>query len=52
MRKLYIKKYFWTHPNMIKFVELLASDNENTMKKIGLFLYKSFEERNKLYYLK
>ena len=51
IRKLYIKKYFWRHPNMIKFVELLTSENENTIKKLALFIHKSFEERNNRHYI-
>ena len=51
LRKLYIKKYYWCHPNIIKFTELLSSENENVVRKLGLFIYKSFEERNKHYYI-
>ena len=39
-------------PNDRKFIELLSSENENEVRKLGLFIYKSFEERNKLYYFK
>ena len=37
---------------MIKFVELLASESETTIKKLALYIYKSFEEIIKLHYFK
>ena len=46
IRMLYIKKYYWKHSSMIKFIELLKSENENIVKNLALFVYKGFEIRN------
>ena len=46
IRKLYIKGYYWKHPNMVKFIELLKSENEKTQRMLAIFIYKGFEKRN------
>ena len=51
IRKLYIKGYYWKHPNMVKFIELLKSENEKTQRMLAIFIYKGFEKRNSVYYL-
>ena len=48
LRQIYIKRYFWTRPNVPKFVELLQSDNKNIIKNLSVYIYKSFERRTEL----
>ena len=50
IRKMYIKKFYWKNPNILKFTELLKSENENVLKKLAFFVYKGFEMRNNLQY--
>ena len=35
LRKSLIDKYYWKHPNMITFIDLLRSENENTLRKLA-----------------
>ena len=46
LRNEYIKKYFWKRPNIPKFIELLQSENKKTIKKLSVYIYKSFKKRN------
>jgi len=39
------------HPNMIKFIDLLRSENENTWRKLATYIHKGFELRTRIYYL-
>ena len=39
------------HPNMIKFIDLLRSENENTLRKLATYIHKGFELRTRIYYL-
>ena len=50
LRSKYIKKYYWNNANIPKFVELLSSANENLNKNLSVFIFKSFELRNNIYY--
>ena len=47
LRQIYIKRYFWTRPNVPIFVELLQSDNKKiiNIKNLSVYIYKSFEKR-------
>ena len=45
LRQIYIKRYFWTRPNVPQFVELLQSDNKKIIKNFSVYIYKSFEKR-------
>ena len=47
LRQIYIRKYYWSRPNIPKFVELLTSNNKKILSKLCMFLYKSFEKRMK-----
>ena len=38
LRKSLIYKYYWKHPNMIKFIDLLKSENENTLCKLAIYI--------------
>ena len=46
----YIKKKFWKRPNMLKFTELMTSENKSELQKLACYVYKSFELRNELLY--
>ena len=50
LRKQFIHKKYWKHPNMVKFIELLNNENDTNRKKLGIFVYKSFEKRNEMLY--
>ena len=49
IRKIYIKPHFWRYPNMIKFIELMKSDDTTTIRKLANYVHKSFEIRNRNY---
>ena len=51
MTMLYLKNYYWKHPSMIQCIELLTSENENTVKNLAIFVKKGFEIRNKNNYV-
>ena len=42
LRKKYIDAYFWKNPSMFKFIDLVMSTDETTVRKLGLFLTKAF----------
>ena len=44
-RRKYLNKNYYRRPSMIKFVELLQSNNKNTQLKLCKFLYESFTIR-------
>ena len=50
LRTLYIKKYYYTRPNMFKFTELLFSNSKIQIRNLATFVYKAFEERNRIVY--
>lgn len=45
LRKMYIKRYFWNRPNMIKLQELMSSNNKNIIKNTALYIEKAFRIR-------
>ena len=45
LRSQYIKQYYYKHPNMVKFIELLKSENSNEIKNLASYIYKAFELR-------
>ena len=49
-RELLINKYFWRRPNILKFIELMQSENVKIMRNVSIFLFKSFKKRNETYY--
>ena len=51
IRKLYIKKYYWKHPNMIKFIQLMTTKNVNALKNLAIFICKGFDIRNNRNYV-
>lgn len=50
LRTKYIKKYFWSRPNILKFVELVSTENTVILKNLGTFTFKAFEKRNTFFY--
>ena len=46
VRKQYINQHYWKRPNVLKFIELLKTENKNTSSKLSIFIYKSFEIKN------
>jgi hypothetical protein len=50
LRKQYINKKFWKRPNMIKFIELLKSEDKKVVQKLGLFIHKAFILRNEYFF--
>ena len=50
LRKKFINIKYWKYPNMIKFIDLLTNENEANTKKLGIFVYKAFENRNEILY--
>ena len=49
-RSQYIKKKFWKRPNMLKFIELMTSENQAVLQKLACYIHKSFELRNEMLY--
>ena len=39
----YISKYFWKHPSMIKFIELLCTDSKKNIKMLSMYVDKAFK---------
>jgi hypothetical protein len=50
LRKAFIPHYYYNKANMFKFVELLTTDNINTIRKYCMFIHKSFLLRNEVMY--
>ena len=45
IRQKYISKYFWKHPSMIKFIELLCTDSKKNIKMLSMYVDKAFKIR-------
>ena len=52
LRKQYLKKYYYTAPNIPKFVALFQSQNVIVYRNLAIYVYKAMElrERYVLYY--
>ena len=50
LRKKYISKYFWSGPNMFKFLELLNSSNTSCIRKLCCYIFHSFKLRTEFLY--
>lgn len=50
LRKKYINKKYWQRPNMIKFIELMTTVNKNEIRKLGIFIFNAFSNRNMFMY--
>ena len=45
-----IKRYYWVKSNMPKFIELLKSENKTNINKLSVYIFKSFQKRNEIFY--
>ena len=43
LRKKYISNCYWRRPSMVKFLELLNSDNQTRIRKLGAFIHQAFK---------
>ena len=50
LRKQYISKYYSIRPSMFKFIELINTNNKNTIRKLSMFVHKAFDLRNLILY--
>ena len=48
-RRIHIKQYYWKHPNMIKFLELIGTENIKDIIQLAKYIFKSFKLRNDMY---
>ena len=51
IRTLYVKRYFYTRPNMFKLTELMSSNSKKQIRNLATFIFKAFEERNRILYI-
>ena len=42
LRKSFIPSRYWKHPSMIKFIELINSDNVKIIKQLAIYIEKAF----------
>ncbi len=52
IRPIYIKNYYWRRPSMIKFIELIQSENSIIVRNLGIYIYKAFQIRNENLYIR
>ena len=45
LRKIYIHRYYWRHPHMIKVIELISSEHGKPLKYLSVFTHKDFQLR-------
>ena len=50
-RKKFINHYYWRYPNILKFKELMSTDNQKILKNLATYVHKCFEIRNRFMYL-
>ena len=50
IRELYIRRYYYTRPSMFKLTELLSSNSKKQIRNLATFIFKAFEERNRILY--
>ena len=46
LRKCILPKYYWNRPNMLKFSELISTDNVKLMNLLAKYVHKAFYIRN------
>lgn len=49
LRKIYIHRYFWNRPNMLKLRELMTTENKKTLVNLAIFTEKAFKLRSDIY---
>ena len=50
LRTQYINKYFWKRPSMVKFIELVNTENVHVLKKLSTYIEKAFKLRQDVLY--
>ena len=50
IRTLYVKRYYYTRPNMFKLTELMSSNSKKQIRNPATFIFKAFDERNFILY--
>ena len=50
LRQNLLKRYYWKRPNMPKFIELFMSDNKTIVQNLAMYIHKSMEKRNDMFY--
>ena len=50
LKTQYINTYFWKHPSMIKFIELVSTKNVHVLKKLSTYIEKAFKLRQDALY--
>ena len=48
LRKTYICSYYTKRPNVVKFSELMKTENDKHIQKLSNFIYKAFELRDRM----
>ena len=46
LRRQYLKKYYYVHPSLDKFVNLMKCNNENVIKNLAIYIYQAMKTRN------
>ena len=41
---------YWVRPNMVKFIELINTEDKKVIKNIASYIYNAFEIRNNIMY--
>ena len=51
IRTLYVKRYYYTRPNMFKLTELMSlNSKKKQIKNLATFIFKAFDERNRIFH--
>ena len=50
LRTQYINKYSWKRPSMVKFKELVSTENVHVLKKLSIYTGKAFKLRQNVLY--
>ena len=51
IRTLYVKRYYYTRPNMFKLTELMSSNSKKKhIRKLATFIFKAFDMGNRILY--
>ena len=46
LRKRILPKYYWNRPNILKFSELISTDNVKLLNLLAKYVHKAFDIRN------
>ena len=50
LRNKYICKYYYTRPNVPKFIDLMQSENVKVNRNLAMYIHYAFDVRNKYHY--